>query len=83
MFVQQLDTELADLSDIEYRARGVVEKMALALQGSLLVRQGNAAVSDAFCASRLSSHASGLTFGNLPRGLDCAAIIARATPVRP
>ena len=80
-FVAQLDAELADLTDIEYRARGVVEKMALALQGSLLVRHGNAAVADAFCASRLSGQVSGLTFGNLPRGVDCVGIIARATPV--
>ena len=80
-FVAQVDGELADLSDIEYRARGLVEKMALALQGSLLVRHGNAAVADAFCASRLSGLASGLTFGSLPRGVDCAAIITRATPL--
>jgi putative acyl-CoA dehydrogenase len=79
-YVAQLGRELADLDDIEYRARGVVEKMALALQGSLLVRHGNAAVADAFCASRLGGDSSGLTFGNLPRGLDCGAIIQRATP---
>jgi putative acyl-CoA dehydrogenase len=48
-----------------------------------LVRHGNAAVADAFCASRLSGQTSGLAFGNLPRGVDCAGIIARATPVRP
>ena len=79
-YVAQLGSELADLSDIEYRARGIVEKMALALQGSLLVRNGNAVVADAFCASRLTGASSGLTFGNLPRGADCAAIIARAMP---
>ncbi len=79
-YVAQLASELHDRSDIEYRARGVVEKMALALQGSLLVRHGNPAVADAFCAARLSGSGSGLTFGNLPRGVDCAAIIARATP---
>ena len=75
-----LGQELADTTDLEYRARSVVEAMALALQGSLLVRQGNAAVADAFCASRLSRHSSGLAFGNLPRGVDCPTIIARATP---
>ena len=80
-YVTQLDRELADLTDIEYRARGVVERMALALQGSLLVRHGNPAVADAFCASRLVGNHSGLTFGNLPRGVDCAGIIARAMPV--
>ena len=79
-YVAQLGVELTDRSDIEYRARGVVEKMALALQGALLVRHGNAAVADAFCASRLGGNSSGLTFGNLPRGVDCAAIIERATP---
>lgn len=80
-YVAQMERELSDLSDLEYRARGVVEKMALALQGSLLVRHGTPAVADAFCASRLAGVSSGLTFGNLPRGVDCAAIIARATPL--
>lgn len=79
-YVAQLGSALADTADIEYRARGLVEKMALALQGALLVRHGNPAVADAFCASRLADNGSGLTFGNLPRGVDCTAIIARATP---
>jgi putative acyl-CoA dehydrogenase len=78
--VAQLGREFADLTDIEYRARGIVEKMALALQGSLLVRHGAAVVADAFCASRVSGESSGLVYGNLPRGVDCAAIIKRATP---
>jgi len=80
-YVAQLDRELVDPADIEYRARGMVEKMALALQGSLLVRQGHPAVADAFCASRLAGQSSGLVYGNLPRGVDCAAIIKRATPL--
>ncbi len=79
-YIAQLGREFADLSEMEYRARGVVEKMALALQGALLVRHGDAAVADAFCASRLSGESSGLLYGNLPRGADCAAIIRRATP---
>lgn len=80
-FVEQLGTALADTTDIEYRARTLVEKMATALQGSLLVRYGNPAIADAFCASRLTAEYSGRTYGNLPRGVDCAAIIQRATPV--
>jgi putative acyl-CoA dehydrogenase len=80
-YVRQLGDELADVSDLEYRARGVVERMALALQGALLVRHGHPAVADAFCAARLAEGNSGLTFGRLPRGVDCAAIIRRATPV--
>jgi len=79
-YIVELDRELADFADIEYRARTVVEKMALALQASLLIRQGDPAVADAFCASRLSGRNSGLAFGNLPRGINCDAIIRRATP---
>ena len=55
--VAALRDELADLEAIEARARRVVERMALALQGSLLVRYGDPAVADAFCASRLAGDA--------------------------
>lgn len=79
--IAQLKQEFTDLADIEYRARGIVEKMALAIQGALLVQHGNPAVADAFCASRLGGQTSGLVYGNLPRGVDCQAIIRRATPV--
>ena len=53
--------------------------MALALQGSLLVRHAPPAVADAFCASRLAGDA-GLQYGTLPSGVDAQAIIARHTP---
>lgn len=42
-------TELADLEGIEARARRLVERMALVLQGSLLVRHAPSEVADAFC----------------------------------
>ncbi|KAA2254296.1 DNA alkylation response protein [Solihabitans fulvus] len=71
--------ELADLTEIEGRARRVVERMALALQGSLLVRHGHPAVADAFCASRLAGD-WGAAFGTLPRGVDTAAILERTVP---
>jgi len=74
--VDALRKEFTDLDDLEYRARRLVETMALALQGSLLVRHGPAAVADAFCASRLGSD-WGVAFGTLPRGLDTAAILDR------
>src|SRR5690606_29377149 len=47
-----LRKELGDLDAIEHRARGLVERMALVFQGSLLVRHAPPAVADAFCASR-------------------------------
>ena len=74
--VSRLGKELADRSDIEYRARRVVELMALVLQGSLLVRHGDPAVADAFCASRLGEDWGG-AFGTLPTGVDTAAVLAR------
>jgi putative acyl-CoA dehydrogenase len=72
-----LRKEFADLDELQYRARRVVERMALVLQGSLLVRHGNPAVTDAFLASRLSGD-WGVAFGTLPTGLDTATILDRA-----
>ncbi len=72
-----LRKELGDADDIQYRARRLVETMALCLQGALLVRHGDPAVADAFCASRLGGDRSG-AFGTLPRGLDTGRILARA-----
>src|SRR3984893_2604565 len=63
----------ADAGAAEWSARRVVEDMALALQASLLLRHSPAAVSDAFCAARLE--ARGLAFGDLPRGVDGAAVV--------
>lgn len=77
--VRSLGKEFADTSDLQYRARHVVERMALALQASLLVRGAPAFVADAFCASRLAPEGS-YHYGALPRGVDVAAIIERATP---
>jgi len=72
-----LRKELGDLDDIQYRARHIAETMALCLQGALLVRHGDPAVADAFCASRLGGE-WGRAFGTLPRGLDTDRILARA-----
>ncbi|ASR38693.1 DNA alkylation response protein [Prauserella marina] len=77
--IARVRKELADLSDIEFRARKVVETLALALQGSLLVRHGDPAVADAFCASRLGGD-WGVAFGTLPSGADSRAIIDRIAP---
>jgi len=78
-FAAALRERLSDLEAIEYRARRVVERMSLALQASLLVRFGDPAVADAFCASRLDGQ-GGLSFGTLPAGTDFARIIERHTP---
>ncbi|AXG81002.1 acyl-CoA dehydrogenase family protein [Streptomyces paludis] len=75
--IKGLLTELADLSGIEARARRLVERMALVLQGSLLVRWAPPEVADAFCASRLGGD-WGAAFGTLPHTLDLAAVVDRA-----
>ncbi len=78
-FTDHLRRELGDVEAIEIRARRVVEHMALALQGSLLVRHAPPQVADAFCAARLAGD-SGLHYGTLPAAADLGAIVARHTP---
>ncbi|KPC64030.1 acyl-CoA dehydrogenase family protein [Streptomyces chattanoogensis] len=78
--IKGLLTELADLEGLEARARRLVERLALVLQGSLLVRHAPPEVADAFCASRLGGDA-GAAFGTLPHTLDLAAVVTRARPV--
>jgi len=78
-FVSRLRKELGDFRAIEPRARRLVERMALAFQGSLLVAHGDRAMADAFCATRLADD-RGLAFGTLPATTDFARIVDRARP---
>ena len=75
--IDALKDDLADPSELELRARRITESMALALQGSLLVRHAPAAVADAFCASRLAGdwHHS---YGTLPVGTAFDKITERS-----
>ncbi|MFF3766496.1 acyl-CoA dehydrogenase family protein [Streptomyces sp. NPDC001922] len=70
---------LADPARAQLDARRLAERMALVLQGSLLVRYSDPAVADAFCASRLGGD-WGHAFGTLPAGTDLAPILERARP---
>jgi putative acyl-CoA dehydrogenase len=72
-----LRKQISDTDNIEYRARHLVERMALLLQGTLLLRNGDPAVADAFTASRLA-RVWGVAFGTLPSGLDTDRILERA-----
>jgi putative acyl-CoA dehydrogenase len=78
-YVGALKRDLSDLDDIEFRARRVVERMAIALQASVLVRHGDPAVADAFCATRLAGD-HGRSLGTLPSGVDAARIVERHQP---
>ncbi|HEY0487061.1 MAG TPA: acyl-CoA dehydrogenase family protein [Mycobacteriales bacterium] len=73
--LRRLDKDLTDLDGLESRARGLVERTALLLQASVLLR--HSPVGEAFVAARLGPDAS-LVYGGLPRGLDVDAIVARA-----
>jgi putative acyl-CoA dehydrogenase len=77
--MSKLEQQFCDPATLELRARRIVESMALALQGSLLVRHAPSAVADAFCASRLGDD-GGLEYGTLPAGTDFEAIIERGRP---
>ncbi|WP_327687815.1 acyl-CoA dehydrogenase family protein [Streptomyces tubercidicus] len=70
---------LGDPEQAQLRARSLAERMALVLQGSLLVRYSHPAVADAFCASRLDGE-WGNAFGTLPAGTDLTSILERARP---
>ncbi|MFE8070545.1 isovaleryl-CoA dehydrogenase [Marinobacteraceae bacterium S3BR75-40.1] len=78
-FAQDLKDGFKDTGDIEYRARDLVDRLALALQGSLLLRHSTPAMADAFCAGRLAGR-NEHNWGTLPKGVDCQAIIDRARP---
>ncbi|MGO4593248.1 acyl-CoA dehydrogenase family protein [Leifsonia sp. 2TAF2] len=64
-------------ADAEAAVRPLVAALALTLQASLLIRDAPAAVADAFVAARLGPERGSL-YGELPSGLDLAALLARA-----
>jgi putative acyl-CoA dehydrogenase len=75
-------TEVAALFDdattLEYRSRRVVERLALTLQASILLRAGDEAIAAAFCSSRLGGR-HGLAFGTLDPDAPVDHLIERAT----
>ena len=74
-----IDEELSDRSQIEARARRIVEALGLALQAAILLQHGHPAVRDAFCSSRLAGKQY-LTLGTLPAGTSFEGIIERSRP---
>ena len=76
-FLDEVETELSNLQEQEYRGREITCMIATAVEASLLVRHSTAAVADAFIASRLE-RLRNRSFGSLPRGVQTAPIIARS-----
>ena len=75
----ELKKQMSNGAGTEASARRLVERMAAVLEGSLLVRYGDSAVADAFCASRIAGD-WGHSFGTLPEGLHLALIVQRHRP---
>ncbi|HKT44938.1 MAG TPA: acyl-CoA dehydrogenase family protein [Gaiellaceae bacterium] len=82
------DAELSRLAEqavagaAEARARIAVERLALVLQASLLLRHAPAEVADGFRAARLGREA-GLAYGALPPGIQARAVVERHRPKVP
>jgi putative acyl-CoA dehydrogenase len=76
-FAAAIRTEWKSLAADPRQARRLVERLALALQASLLLRYSPKCVADAYCAARLAGDA-GLVYGTLPPGVDVSQIIERA-----
>lgn len=79
--LDQLADELHRLIVVEpladHAARRVTERMALALQATVLCRHAPHAVADAFCATRLGG-TGGVAFGAMSQPIDTQAILERA-----
>jgi putative acyl-CoA dehydrogenase len=79
-YLAALKNDLLDTADLEYRARDIVDRIALGLQAALLLRYAPDFVAQAFCRSRLESLGHH-QYGTLPRGVAVQEIIARSMPI--
>lgn len=77
--IEDLAVDFTDLARHESQARRFVERLAVLLSASLLVRYAPNAVADAYIASRIEGGWTG-AYGTLPRGADIAAIARMAVP---
>jgi putative acyl-CoA dehydrogenase len=74
--ITEIDAVLAAPQNFEANARRIVERLAVALQASLLLRHAPSAIADAFCRSRLAGD-HGIALGTLPQDLNLHAMIDR------
>jgi putative acyl-CoA dehydrogenase len=78
-FLVELEEDMADVLRSESTARRFIERIALALSASLLIRHAPHDIADAFVVSRLAGPWSG-HFGALTRSVKTQAIAHRAAP---
>ncbi len=75
-----LDQLARDPAELEAQARRLAERMALLLQGSILMRHAPNPVADAFVSTRLGAGGAPRTFGAFDNAIDVDALIERAAP---
>jgi putative acyl-CoA dehydrogenase len=75
-FAKKIIADIQDLAMNEFQARHLVERLALALQATLMIQYSPAIVAEAFCTSRLIEN-TGKAYGTLTGKPDCKAIIER------
>lgn len=78
-FLKNIEKELFDKSALELRARGIVEKLALALLAGTLLKTTPEFVADSFCNTRLTDEMH-LSFGTLSNSKNIDSLIERANP---
>jgi putative acyl-CoA dehydrogenase len=78
-YLVELQGEFADMSTLEYRSRTVVDKLAMALQASVLIQKGEKDIAATYVGSRIA-HNGSVNLGTLGTEVDCVAIIQRAQP---
>ena len=74
-YVEKMGARLSAAADDKYAARDLTEKLALALQASLMVRYSTPAMAEAFIASRLAGQ-HGQAFGTLPEEMNVKEILS-------
>ncbi len=75
--VAKLKAEFAYPEQLEFRARTIVDQLAVVLQAALLLQHAPQFVSHAFCQARLGQQGAH-NYGTLPVEVDARAIIARS-----
>ena len=78
-YIVAVEKELFNADNLEFRARRVVERLAAALQASVLLKNAPDYVAEAFCVSRLANDGN-FNFGTLPDGVEIEKVIARSMP---
>lgn len=79
--VENLKASWARNDEAEVRARRLVERMALVLQASLLLRRSPSFVAETFIGTRLGDNCL-MEFGTLPSGTARQGLLERGWPLR-